>query len=292
MRDKDTHVLEEAYASLYAGKIEEEDEDKKDTSLGSDQEDHKDTKKETEKEKKVDKDEPDFDSSDEEKEEHEESETEEDEEKENEDSEDFEDSEDSEDSGGDAGIQSKVKQLKKQYNDLLVDAFERYAAESIEDALADVESSFGENIQDILDNALQSLKGKILSDLGVEDEGCCGDLGGMDVSMGADSGVEFGPKVGGIPTMNIDVEEPGDEESEESEKDEDEDGEVEEAAKKDSKWIKGAVNPSHKGYCTPMSKSTCTPRRKALARRFKKGIKESDQISESVRIAEFYGFSE
>jgi hypothetical protein len=37
------------------------------------------------------------------------------------------------------------------------------------------------------------------------------------------------------------------------------------------KWLKGAVNPKHKGYCTPMSKSTCTPRRKALARRFKRG---------------------
>lgn len=36
-------------------------------------------------------------------------------------------------------------------------------------------------------------------------------------------------------------------------------------------WIKGAINPAHKGYCTPMSKSTCTPRRKALAMRFKKG---------------------
>lgn len=36
-------------------------------------------------------------------------------------------------------------------------------------------------------------------------------------------------------------------------------------------WIKGAINPEHKGYCTPMTKSTCTPRRKALAKRFKKG---------------------
>jgi hypothetical protein len=35
-------------------------------------------------------------------------------------------------------------------------------------------------------------------------------------------------------------------------------------------WLKGAVNPEHKGYCTPMTKSTCTPKRKALAKRFKK----------------------
>lgn len=39
----------------------------------------------------------------------------------------------------------------------------------------------------------------------------------------------------------------------------------------ENKFLKGAINPEHKGYCTPMSKSTCTPRRKALARRFKKG---------------------
>lgn len=39
----------------------------------------------------------------------------------------------------------------------------------------------------------------------------------------------------------------------------------------ENKFLKGAINPDHKGYCTPMSKSTCTPRRKALARRFKKG---------------------
>jgi len=42
----------------------------------------------------------------------------------------------------------------------------------------------------------------------------------------------------------------------------------------EDKWIQGAVNPEHKGYCTPMTKPTCTPARKALAKRFKKGIDE------------------
>lgn len=45
-------------------------------------------------------------------------------------------------------------------------------------------------------------------------------------------------------------------------------GEIEEYAK--GGWIKGAVNPAHKGYCTPMTKSTCTPRRKAFAMTMKK----------------------
>jgi hypothetical protein len=41
--------------------------------------------------------------------------------------------------------------------------------------------------------------------------------------------------------------------------------------KKKKKWIQGAIDPSHEGFCTPMTKKTCTPRRKALAKRFKKG---------------------
>ena len=42
----------------------------------------------------------------------------------------------------------------------------------------------------------------------------------------------------------------------------------------DKKWIQKAVNPEHKGFCSPENKPTCTPARKALAKRFKKGIKE------------------
>lgn len=42
------------------------------------------------------------------------------------------------------------------------------------------------------------------------------------------------------------------------------------------KWIQGAVNPEHKGFCTPLSKKTCAPRRKALAKRFKHGDIHAD----------------
>jgi hypothetical protein len=38
---------------------------------------------------------------------------------------------------------------------------------------------------------------------------------------------------------------------------------------KTGNWIKGAVNPAHRGYCTPMTKATCTPARKAFAKRAK-----------------------
>lgn len=43
---------------------------------------------------------------------------------------------------------------------------------------------------------------------------------------------------------------------------------------KDGGWIKGAINPAHKGYCTPMTKATCTPHRKAFAIRAKNHFKE------------------
>lgn len=35
-------------------------------------------------------------------------------------------------------------------------------------------------------------------------------------------------------------------------------------------WMKGAVDPKHKGYCTPMTKSTCTGHRRAFAETMKK----------------------
>lgn len=37
------------------------------------------------------------------------------------------------------------------------------------------------------------------------------------------------------------------------------------------KWLKGAIDPDHEGWCTPMSKPTCTGHRRALAKRFKHG---------------------
>lgn len=46
-------------------------------------------------------------------------------------------------------------------------------------------------------------------------------------------------------------------------------GELDEYGK-GGKWIQGAVNPAHKGYCTPMTKSTCTGRRRAFAQTMKK----------------------
>lgn len=229
MRDNDTKILEEKYDSIFAGKIEEEE----DTSLGASEEKEEKEDKDEDKEEKSE----DSDESKDEDSEDKDDDSDNSEDKDKDDDDDSEDkgfgSEDSDDSssdsaGGDSGIQSKVKQLQKQYNDLLVDAFEKYAADCIENALDGVESSFGENITDILDGALAELKGKILGDLGVEDAmaaGCgCGAGpevgGGMEMDLGGEPEVKFGSEVGGIPTISVDAgpeEGPQDEEASEEE---------------------------------------------------------------------------
>ena len=58
---------------------------------------------------------------------------------------------------------------------------------------------------------------------------------------------------------------------------------MEEEGLEEEKFLKGAINPKHKGYCTPMSKPTCTPHRKALAKRFKKGgdLHKEENVDES-----------
>ena len=69
------------------------------------------------------------------------------------------------DKGSTAG---KIKKLHKQYNKILVDLFDKYAAESIEEALDSVQGSFGENIHDIIQTAADNLKARVCSELGVE----------------------------------------------------------------------------------------------------------------------------
>jgi hypothetical protein len=64
---------------------------------------------------------------------------------------------------------NKIKKLQKQYNKILVDLFDKYAAESVEEALEATDGAFGQNIHAILDQSLASLHSKILSELGVED---------------------------------------------------------------------------------------------------------------------------
>lgn len=61
----------------------------------------------------------------------------------------------------------KIRRLQKQYNKILTDLFDKYAAESIEEALDKSDASFGENITDIVQGALDNLREKVLGELGV-----------------------------------------------------------------------------------------------------------------------------
>jgi len=71
---------------------------------------------------------------------------------------------------GDQAVQSKIKTLQKQYNDILVDAFSKYAPTCIEAALEESEVAFGEDVEGIVQVALDNLRCMILSDFGIEKE--------------------------------------------------------------------------------------------------------------------------
>lgn len=99
---------------------------------------------------------------------------------------------DNEKKGGKGSTANKVKKLKDQYNKILVDLFDQYAAECIEDAIGGSEGSFGENITGIVENALDNLKTKVLDELGISSGGEL-EVGGIAVmGLGEPDGDEFG----------------------------------------------------------------------------------------------------
>ena len=123
---------------------------------------------------------------------------------------------------------NKVRKLQKQYNKILVDLFDQFAAESIEEALEQNEGSFGENIQDIVQCALDCLKGKVMEELGVKDIS-----GEVAVAIG---GVEMPMIDEGEPHADDESEEEHEEEeTPEEEKEEHTDDEDEKEEKDDEK---------------------------------------------------------
>ena len=101
-----------------------------------------------------------------------------------------------------------MKALQSQYNDLLIDLFDKYSVECIETALEQSESSFGENMEDILTTALVMLKDKIMEELGVESSG------GIEAEGGFET-VETEPEIGETPEEGEEPVEGEDEEGEE-----------------------------------------------------------------------------
>jgi len=92
---------------------------------------------------------------------------------------------DSEKDGG--STSGKIRKLQKTYNKILVDLFDQYAAESIEEALEQSEGTFGENIQDIVQCALDCLRDKVHKELGIESV-----KADAIVTVGKGAGLDYG----------------------------------------------------------------------------------------------------
>lgn len=197
-------LMEELVESIYSGNVggDESEKDEKEEETEDKTEETTETTETSEKEESGEETEDEGEESEESEESGEEDEGEESEEGEDEESGDF--GGDTKDGAGSKGgpFTSKIRTLQKQYNDLLIDAFEKYAPECIEDALDETKSAFGENIEDILQSALDKLKAKIMGDLGVEGSS---DIEGMPpAAMGS-----FDPAAGADKPMEISIDKVG-----------------------------------------------------------------------------------
>lgn len=144
---------------------------------------------------------------------------------------------------------AKVRKLQKQYNKILVDLFDQFAAESIEEALEGNEGSFGENINDIVQSALDNLKTKVLDELGVK-SGVVGEIG---IAIGGGDMADF---MGGAEEEMSGKEGSETEEHEEGESDAWEageqaagdDDETEDSKKKDDESVEEKVSLRMKSF--------------------------------------------
>lgn len=85
----------------------------------------------------------------------------------------------------------KFKKLQNQYNKILIDLFQEHASECIEEALEESPGSFGANIHDILDSALDKLRDAVAKELDIDDE--TGELEDIDaVALGPGIAVRVG----------------------------------------------------------------------------------------------------
>ena len=137
---------------------------------------------------------------------------------------------------------NKVKKLQRQYNKILVDLFDQYAAECVEEALDSNKGSFGENIQDILQKALDSLKGRVMEELGIESDFNVDSGLMLDISVGGDTDDEDSDSPQGFELeyeredeydTDDEIEETDEDDEDEDDEEDEEDSELEESCKKD-----------------------------------------------------------
>ena len=94
------------------------------------------------------------------------------------------------------GVEGKIQKLKKQYDKILTDLFNEHAGSCIEEALSSSENAFGMDIVSIVGTATDLLRGKILAELGMDDECCDMEMGVATVtpSLGIGGVLEIGDK--------------------------------------------------------------------------------------------------
>lgn len=180
----DQEKLELIWESIFSGNVDKKTKDEDDDNEDTDKKKNKKSDSKEKETKEDDDEEEDAGSEDDDNDEDTDEDKESDSEnEENDDDDDSDDSDDSESSYKEKSpAKSKLKALQRQYNDLLIDLFDKYAIECIETALEESETSFGENIEVILTSALDALKGKILSELGL----CCDEHGQEDIGIESD----------------------------------------------------------------------------------------------------------
>ncbi len=139
----------------------------------------------------------------------------------------------------------KVKKLQKQYNKILVDLFDQFAAESIEEALDKNEGSFGENISDIVQCALDCLKGKVMDELGISSDASIMDVELGDIGFGIGITDSKDTDRPGIP-VPFESEDGEDEDTDDSDKDEDESEEEEEEIKEHIQYFDTSIKSTDK----------------------------------------------
>ena len=89
-----------------------------------------------------------------------------------------------------SGIAGKIDKLQKQYNKILVDLFRENAECCIDEAIEGSTGPIGSNIEEIIQSALDSLKSKVMEELGIAGE--------VSIDVDIMSGMDDGVGIGGI----------------------------------------------------------------------------------------------
>jgi hypothetical protein len=188
-KGKTSEDMSELYESIYAGDAVYGDNDK-------DDDDEKKGKKDNDSD---DVDEKDTDSSDSDNPFDKKDDNDSDDDDESEDSDDDSDEDGESKDGtpkGDGSFSTSVESLRKQYSDLLAKVFGEFAPDAIEAALDGSDGPFGDNIQTIIQTAIDHLKGMIYDEFELEE---------LEVGIDPSAMGSFDPNAATDVPMELDI---------------------------------------------------------------------------------------